>query len=219
MMVTYEVAFAAGFVWEKGGKLPGLRGGPSATGCSGGNQPDGSDCFSTRIMWRAGGDGEVYAYIQRANNICNAKNVTCNKDYGVSFSRGAFRFTSGQWNRITLLVVLNDPPTKANGQMTLFYNDAQVFNQYGLQFRTSSDVNVGGFYFSTFFGGDDATWSTVDTTHTYFRNIQIYGGSSGSSASAPTSTKPESVAERRTWVQWSVWISAILLPLFLFVVW
>jgi len=58
MMVTYELAFDAGFDWVKGGKLPGIRGGLNSTGCSGGNQADGQDCFSSRLMWRAGGAAE-----------------------------------------------------------------------------------------------------------------------------------------------------------------
>lgn len=58
MMLNYEVAFDAGFNWVKGGKLPGIRGGLNSTGCSGGNQPDGKDCFSSRVMWRKNGAGE-----------------------------------------------------------------------------------------------------------------------------------------------------------------
>lgn len=58
MLLSYELAFDAGFDWVKGGKLPGLRGGPNPDGCSGGNQPNGSDCFSTRLMWRTNGQGE-----------------------------------------------------------------------------------------------------------------------------------------------------------------
>lgn len=58
MLLAYDVAFDSGFDWVKGGKLPGLRGGPNATGCSGGNQPTGSDCFSARLMWRANAEGE-----------------------------------------------------------------------------------------------------------------------------------------------------------------
>ena len=58
MMVTYEVAFAAGFDWVKGGKLPGLRGGLNSSGCSGGNESNGLDCFSSRLMWRKDGAGE-----------------------------------------------------------------------------------------------------------------------------------------------------------------
>ena len=48
MMVTYEVAFDAGFDCVKCGKLPGLRGGLNSSGCSGGNKSDGMDCFSSR---------------------------------------------------------------------------------------------------------------------------------------------------------------------------
>ena len=60
MLLSYEVAFDAGFDWVKGGKLPGLRGGEDSrdNGCSGGDRPDGSQCFSTRLMWRQRGAGE-----------------------------------------------------------------------------------------------------------------------------------------------------------------
>ena len=52
----YKVFFPGDFDWVKGGKLPGLYGGH--TGCSGGNPA--LDCFSTRLMWRADGAGELY---------------------------------------------------------------------------------------------------------------------------------------------------------------
>lgn len=57
MLLTYEVAFDLTFDWVRGGKLPGLRGGPNPNACGGGSLSDGA-CFSTRIMWRASGDGE-----------------------------------------------------------------------------------------------------------------------------------------------------------------
>jgi hypothetical protein len=53
---AYSVFFPSDFEWVKGGKLPGLYGG--RTGCSGGDAAD--DCFSTRMMWRRGGAGELY---------------------------------------------------------------------------------------------------------------------------------------------------------------
>ncbi|CCM01464.1 uncharacterized protein FIBRA_03518 [Fibroporia radiculosa] len=58
MLLTYEVAFDSDFDWVKGGKLPGLRGGADAYGCSGGQRANGSNCFSTRVMWRPEGEGE-----------------------------------------------------------------------------------------------------------------------------------------------------------------
>lgn len=54
--MEYSVFFPEGFQWVKGGKLPGLYGG--RPGCSGGDAAE--DCFSTRLMWRAGGVGELY---------------------------------------------------------------------------------------------------------------------------------------------------------------
>jgi len=54
--LAYSVFFPVDFDWVKGGKLPGLYGGH--IGCSGGDKA--LDCFSTRLMWRQNGAGEVY---------------------------------------------------------------------------------------------------------------------------------------------------------------
>lgn len=113
MIASYEVAFDEAFPWVKGGKLPGLRGGLNSTGCSGGTQSDGKDCFSTRLMWRTDGAGEgnfvsydcnpmihflftVYAYIPPANSLCKQKDVICNSDFGISIGRGDFSLVSSQ---------------------------------------------------------------------------------------------------------------------------
>lgn len=54
--LEYSVFFPHDFDFVKGGKLPGLYGGHE--GCSGGD--DASDCWSTRMMWRKDGAGELY---------------------------------------------------------------------------------------------------------------------------------------------------------------
>lgn len=54
--LQYSIFFPADFEWVHGGKLPGLYGGHG--GCSGGNSA--KTCFSTRMMWRQGGAGELY---------------------------------------------------------------------------------------------------------------------------------------------------------------
>ncbi|KAJ7462323.1 polysaccharide lyase family 14 protein [Mycena galericulata] len=180
MLLSYEVAFDAGFDWVKGGKLPGLRGGSNATGCSGGEESNGIDCFSARIMWRTNGEGEVYAYIPSPNNLCSEKTIICNSDFGISISRGSFTFASGQWNLVTLLVQMNNPPNVANGNIEVYFNGVQALAQQDLQIRASSNVTAGGLYFSTFFGGSDSSWATPNTTHTYFRNMELWGGNSPS---------------------------------------
>ena len=54
--LSYNVFFPVDFDWVLAGKLPGLYGGHTA--CSGGDEA--LDCFSTRLMWREGGVGELY---------------------------------------------------------------------------------------------------------------------------------------------------------------
>lgn len=114
MLLTYEVAFDADFDWVKGGKLPGLRGGQDEYGCSGGRAANGTNCFSSRMMWRTDGDGEgaysmelgsvrgdesswlVYAYVVESKGFCDTPTLMCNDDgYGTSIDRGVFDFEAG----------------------------------------------------------------------------------------------------------------------------
>ena len=54
--LKYSVLFPANFDFVLAGKMPGLYAGHK--GCSGGNAA--LDCFSTRLMWRKEGAGELY---------------------------------------------------------------------------------------------------------------------------------------------------------------
>jgi Polysaccharide lyase 14 len=71
MLLSYEVAFDKGFQFVKGGKLPGLRGGSNTLGCEGGSQPNGTDCWSTRLMWRTAGAGEGMSTFFSAISSCH----------------------------------------------------------------------------------------------------------------------------------------------------
>ncbi|KAI0930313.1 hypothetical protein AcW1_009041 [Taiwanofungus camphoratus] len=187
MLLAYEVAFDADWDWVKGGKLPGLRGGPDIDGCDGGLAANGSSCFSSRVMWRTDGEGEVYAYFLTPESLCSDSDFICKSDgYGTSIDRGSFSFVSGQWNRITLLVRLNNPGHTANGQVSLYYNNIQALNEGILQWRNSSNLNIGGLFLSTFFGGNDSSWATPQTVHAYFRNFQMWGSSAPSNLSSTT---------------------------------
>jgi hypothetical protein len=53
-------------------------------------------------------------YIPEINNLCQARNVICDAEYGISLGRGQFTFKRGAWNDIALFVHLNDP-SAANG--------------------------------------------------------------------------------------------------------
>jgi len=151
MLVSYEVAFENGFDFVKGGKLPGLRGGPDIMACEGGTLSNGSNCFSTRTMWRTGGAGEVYGYLPPSNNALCSGSLTsgfviCDSDYGTSIGRSSFTFVTGAWNKISLLVQLNDPVNVANGNIMLYYNDVMAIQESGLQLRTDPNVLATGFF-------------------------------------------------------------------------
>ncbi|WVQ81838.1 hypothetical protein IAT38_003965 [Cryptococcus sp. DSM 104549] len=181
MLLSYDIWFPTGWSWNMGGKLPGLRGGSDPHGCSGGSETDGTTCFSTRLMWRSGGSGEVYAYIPTTQkNFCSESGVTCNSDYGTSLSRGAYSFAKGQWQTLYMMVILNEVGT-ANGVVKLWYNGVPAISFENLVLRTSDNIaSVGGLYFSTFFGGDDESWASPTDQYTYFRNIKLYGGAGAS---------------------------------------
>ncbi|KAG6900757.1 hypothetical protein C0993_002181 [Termitomyces sp. T159_Od127] len=96
MMVSYEVAFDNYFDWVKGGKLPGLRGSTKSNlgGCSSAKASTTNDCFSIRLMWRNSGNAESML-------------TQVDVDWPLTFDL---------WNRITLLIRLNDHQT-ANGNI------------------------------------------------------------------------------------------------------
>lgn len=215
MLLSYELAFDSNFNWVQGGKLPGLRGGPDVNDCSGGAEPNGTNCFSTRLMWRKNAQGEVYAYMLTPNNMCSDSNMICNSDYGVSIDRGSYGFETGHWSRITILVQLNNDTVVANGNIVLYFNDVQALSQQNLYFRTVNDFAIGGLYFSTFFGGDDSSWATPQTVHTYYRNIQMWGSSSPSLLSGQTVNAALSSRYKFGSMGWT-FSTSILLLLFIY---
>ncbi|CAO3700423.1 unnamed protein product [Rhizopus stolonifer] len=169
--LAYSVYFPENFDFVKGGKLPGLYGGHGS--CTGG--ADDKTCFTTRIMWRTKGEGEIYAYLPYANEpkkLCDKKENICNPDYGMSLGRGSFRFTTGQWTHIRQVITMNTPG-KQNGRLVLYKNNRKVFTQNNIIFRTSSAGRVAGIMFHTFFGGSDNSWESPRVQHSYFKEFSL----------------------------------------------
>jgi hypothetical protein len=141
----------------KGGKLPGLYGG---TVNNGWRIPDGTNGFSTRYMWRAGGAGEVYAYLPTSD------------EHGTSLGRGAWHFSPGPWHELQQEVVLNDVGRR-NGRITVRFDGVQVLDERGLYFRSTPTLRIDGVMFSTFFGGDDLRWATPVDTYVDFAGFAV----------------------------------------------
>ncbi|KAF8949642.1 hypothetical protein BGZ52_005309 [Haplosporangium bisporale] len=78
--LEYQMLFQPGFNWVKGGKLPGILSGSEQgcnAGCSGGGSAE--NCFSTRMMWRANGEGELYLYAAKSIYFPNESPNTCRR--------------------------------------------------------------------------------------------------------------------------------------------
>ena len=157
LFLRYRLRFAERFDFVKGGKLPGLYGGRMI---SGGHIPNGTDGFSTRFMWRTGGAGEVYAYLPSS--------VT----WGTSLGRGSFRFQPGRWTCLEQEVGLNTPG-RADGFVRVWLDGRPVFAQQGLVFRTVAALRIDGVFFSTFFGGGDASWGSTADAHADFADFAV----------------------------------------------
>ncbi|GLB36907.1 hypothetical protein LshimejAT787_0311940 [Lyophyllum shimeji] len=177
----YSVMFPAGFDFVMGGKLPGIYGGDSdeaAVGCSGGRQD--ASCFSARLMWREGGQGELYTYLPpytdsrfAANEKqCEQPKSYCNPAYGASVGRGSFAFTCGEWTTVTQVVKLNTPG-EADGVLQLFVGGKKVVHVDGLMLRDSGQGRMRGLEMQTFFGGSSEDWATPKDQDVLFADFSV----------------------------------------------
>jgi hypothetical protein len=148
--LRYWVRFPADFEFVRGGKLPGLFGG---TKVSGGEHPDGTNGFSTRLMWRSGGAGEVYLYAPHES--------------GTSLGRGNWTWPRGAWTCVEEQVVLNRPG-EGDGAVTVWLDGTEVLTQRDILYRTVDQLRIEGIFFSTFFGGADPGWAPDRDQHVDF---------------------------------------------------
>jgi hypothetical protein len=140
--LTYDVRFPVGFEFVKGGKLPGMYGG--VLPFSGGKRnPNG---WSMRLMWRDQGLAEVYGYIANSSG------------YGDDWTGGGLAFQAdGKWHHLAEQIHLNSPGN-ADGYVTLSYDGQEYIRKSGLAI-TTTNTPISGLYFSTFYGGHDASWA------------------------------------------------------------
>ena len=155
-------------------------------GCGGGADP--SECFSVRMMWRSEGYGETYIYApegKQGKDFCSYYphcggrgrgpvpcNV-CNLAKGTSFGRGSFTFKRGEWQRIRLSLVLNDPD-RANGYLELQVDGKTVISYPRMRWRTSSKVKIEAIDFASWFGGSNPSWSPPKDTYVLLKNLKVY---------------------------------------------
>ncbi|KAJ7778763.1 hypothetical protein DFH07DRAFT_1033562 [Mycena maculata] len=138
--LCYSVFFPRDFDWVKGGKLPGLYAGRMA--CSGGDAA--LDCFSTRLMWRPKGAGELYLYAPKDKQtaaLCADPRSVCDAAYGFSVGRGSFFWRAGGWTTVCQTVRLNTPG-KQDGGFELYVNGVLTINRTDIFYRDIPPANA-----------------------------------------------------------------------------
>lgn len=163
--LSYRLRFGEGFDFVKGGKLPGLCGGPENV--SGGHPANGSNGFSARLMWRREGRGEAYVYHKHQPG-----------KYGESFPFPEdFRFPTGQPIQVRLAVTMNRAGHR-DGTLRVWITltdrtERLVVERRNLEWRNTESFGVDGLYFDTFHGGGDASWAPTRPCWAAFADFKI----------------------------------------------
>ncbi len=144
---SYRVRFGAGFQFVQGGKLPGLVGGTAPTGCISDNGG-----FSARGMWRTGGTAVQYLYYPEKVNACG-------DDFKYSAGGTDFKLVPGTWYTLESHVVMNTAG-QHNGVLEAWVDGVQMLSLSNFNYRVAgATFGIDALYFSTFFGGSDASWA------------------------------------------------------------
>lgn len=163
LYLRYYVKFEEGFDFVKGGKLPGLMGGGDSWNRSGGNQPDGTNGWTLRFMWRTGGRIVVYAYVPKSKN-----GKYGSETWGQDLDCDVIA-EPGKWHCIEQYVNIGTP-NKDDGKLKVWIDGIERLDLSDICFwnEENNHGRIGGIYFSTFHGGNTRDWAPVNTSYAQF---------------------------------------------------
>lgn len=157
---SYRLRLSPSFEFAKGGKLPGLAGGSVPSGC----QPD-SAGFSARNMWREGGALVKYLYYPEQPD-------SCGDDLAYTQSGQAYSLPKGKWVQIQHRVKMNQAGA-SDGVVEGWVDGIKSLLRSGIVLRTSASAGIDVLYFSTFYGGNDASWAPSSATYADFDDLVV----------------------------------------------
>jgi len=145
---SYRLMFREEFDFVKGGKIPGMAGGARNTG---GNKPTGTDGWSARMMWRT--NGQIVQYVYHPDQV-----DIYGEDMPWQINSKDQYFQPGIWYLVEHRVKMNTPG-QHDGVLQTWLNGEINLDVQDLRWRDVDTFSIDCFYFSTFFGGSDATWA------------------------------------------------------------
>jgi len=124
--LSYSVFVPEGFVFGRGGRLPGILGASTNEG------RDPTTTFSTRYTWNERGEMDVYPHFP---------NITEGRSLGGN--RGTFALTAGKWTEFDQEVTLNSAGQN-DGTLRVWQDGSLVYEKKNVVFRTKPSVAVTG---------------------------------------------------------------------------
>jgi hypothetical protein len=169
LFLSYYFKFEDGFDFRLGGKLPGLMGGGNSWVRSGGNQPDGTNGWTLRFMWRREGSLVVYAYVPPSGN-----GKWGSRRWGQDIDLG-FSAIPGKWHHLEQYVNVGSPG-KDDGKLIVWIDGEKKLSIDDMRFRDTENEYglIGGIYFSTFHGGNTPDWGPLHDSYMQFANFRAY---------------------------------------------
>lgn len=160
--LSFKLKFDKEFEFVKGGKLHGLGGGTTTTGCT----PIDPNGWSVRMTWASGGRPKLYLYHQDRTNVCG--------DSASEYS--GFEFSRDIWHQIDIYVRVNSAVGSQDGMASLHIDGVKQAERTGLNLTGNLDKKIEKFLFNTFYGGNDSTWSPSKTTFVYYDDFIVHKG-------------------------------------------
>jgi len=188
MYVSYDVLFMPGFQFQKGGKLPSVKGGSVETGDF--SRPTGYDGFTGGMMFKE--DGRLMFYLYYPDSYLDK--------YGTSFGWGVNNYptdyfspssvvveygsgdipycTAGEWHNITYRMVLNTVKSSGGGNydgiLEAYFDGVLTTQLSHLLFRHTPDLGIDCFRVMTFFGGNTDEWRNPIDEWLRIDNVMLY---------------------------------------------
>jgi hypothetical protein len=155
LVLSYDVMFANGFSWTRGGKLPGLAGGVAPTNGNGDTSG-----FSARLMWRENGAANQYIYYPDNGSTWGEYHP-----YNVNFQ-------AGKWHHVQNRIRMNG--NGISGVMEAWLDGQRVIYDTNFPWRGGQYYDgINMLYFSTFFGGNTGDWAPGGDQEAEFDNFVI----------------------------------------------
>ncbi|MFY0605909.1 MAG: hypothetical protein JXR10_04285 [Cyclobacteriaceae bacterium] len=162
--LEYKVRFESGFDWSRGGKLFGLSGGQSYSGCKGPQTRSNGDGWSMRPMFRKEPGKTAwmmpYAYHQKMTKDCgedwgNKKNISVNS-----------------WITVKMVVQMNNG-TSTDGKLKMIVNGSTITNRSMRWVTKSAGNEIDKLMFDVYRGGNDNSWKSSSKGKITIDNLKL----------------------------------------------